>query len=187
MAVGAVVLLASSFGPWFTTRVEASGTCGGCLREEAKNAWLASTKWSAAIVAGLVAALVWFGVVGRLNRRTRALLTAGLLVCSVGLLAQQWWEAHPPAVPPTFERVLTVLDGQGNDISTGRPPPTMRWLGDIERDQLAVQHEDGYNADLAPAHHVALVALLAMLLVAVTGFIREADSSAGEPAARPVR
>ena len=136
MALGALVLLVASFKPWFAY--------GGWRQYGGSNAW-GSRLWTATVLAGVAATLVWFGTVTRLPARWRPVVAAALLMVALGLAAWEW-----RAAPNRTYRIAIVSYGD-----VGSPPevpttPEPFWL------------------EFEPAHSTALLALAGMLAVALT-------------------
>jgi hypothetical protein len=59
VTAGALVLLAASFKPWYGTTVAYYGDYGTGSYLTSANAWRASSLWTAAVVLGVIAGVLW--------------------------------------------------------------------------------------------------------------------------------
>ena len=149
MALGALVLLVASFKPWF-----AYGS--GVTVYGGSNAW-GSHVWAAAVLAGVAATLVWFGVVGRLPARWRPTVAAALLVLGLGLTAREWWTVN--------HRTYTIATVTFTDPDRPAPPP--------------YAETGAFVLQIKPAFLTAVITLAGMLAVTVTAVAGEFTPGGG--------
>jgi hypothetical protein len=147
MALGGLVLLVASFKPWFAY--------GGAAQYGGSNAW-GSRLWTAAVLAGLAATLVWFGTVTRLPVRWRPVVASTLLLVGLGLAASEWW------VAPNRTYSIAIITYR----NVGDPPeipaaPEPFWL------------------EFEPAHYTAMLTLAGMLAIAVTAVAGQVTRGGG--------
>lgn len=139
MAIGGLVLVVASFKQWF-----AYGS--GAVVYGGSNAW-GSRPWTAAVVVGVAATLVWFGAVRRLAGRWRPAVAAGLLVLSLGLIAQEGWAVH--------RRTYTIATVTFTNLAEPPPDPAIT----------------DFRIEVEPAYFSALFTLTAMLAMAMATLV----------------
>jgi len=141
VVVAGLLVLATSFLPWFRTRWAESHNGVGTYATNYATAWTASTGWTVAILLALAACVLWF-----LIRWVAAVLAA----VAVGITV--WaWQRVPPRPSGPLEWVGSTGDGPG--------------IGDIERDRLVPLHIEGNERDFGWGLYLGLAAMVLLVIV----------------------
>ncbi len=143
VAAAGLLVLATSFLPWFHSRWAQSRDGVDSYATNYATAWTASTGWTVAILLALAATVLWFFV---RNRWAAPALAAGAVAVTV------WAWQRVPAEP---------TGPLGWVASTGGGPG----IGDIERDRLIPLHIDGNERDFAWGLHAGLAAMVLLVVV----------------------
>jgi hypothetical protein len=160
IAAAVVVLLASSFLPWYRSGWAGSEDgVGAFYATSSATAWQASTGWSVAVVLGVVAGLAWL----LLPPRPRLLRFGPTLLAAagLGLAVWTWVRIGPPRLVDGAAWTAT------SDSASG--------VGEIVRDELFRLHVEGLDYDVAWGLYAGLGALAVLtLLLAVRPLWKDA-------------
>jgi hypothetical protein len=160
---GALTLLAASFKPWYGTTVAYSGVYGSGSYSSSASAWRASSLWSAAVLLGVVAAVLWLSYRPGSGWRGKARwIAAAALVVAVGLVCWQTvriWDCSAGC-----HTVVTLKASSQAPPEPGEPGS----VGSIQRNRLSIHHGLGFDADVRSGLYVGFAALAVMLIAAAT-------------------
>jgi hypothetical protein len=150
IATAVVILLATSFLPWYRTGWAGSEDgVGPFYATSSATAWQASTGWSTAVILGVVAGLAWLLLPPRprLLRFVPTLLAAA----GLGLATWTWLRIGPPR----------LVDGAAWTATSD----TASGVGEIVRDELFRLHVEGLDYDVAWGLYAGLAALAGLTLL----------------------
>ena len=150
VAVAGLLVLATSFLPWYHVRWLASDDGIDSWHTNVATAWTASTRWTTAVLLALTAAVLWPVVRSHATRWICPALAAAAVA-----LVHWGWRALP-----------TV---------TADPLPAGEWstspgitIGHITRDHLVLLHLAGHHRDVASGLYTGLAAMLALFAILMT-------------------
>ncbi|MEV4489965.1 hypothetical protein AB0K04_07610 [Micromonospora coxensis] len=161
VAGAGLLVLASSFLPWWTVQVRRMSEDGTTYETSFGSAWHMSSRWSAAVlitVGALVVSLVWRHDRGRVPPLMH-LATVAAVALSIFLVLQQWQDVESLSEGSTSVSRVTI-----NAHPLGAEPPSRDPAADIasgfmKRDDLLSFHSAGLNADVGWGMWVGLCAM----------------------------
>ncbi|HWG99197.1 MAG TPA: hypothetical protein VNV66_07715 [Pilimelia sp.] len=170
-----LLVLASSFLPWWTVRILIENAEGVQSSARHASAGAASWQWSVGLALGLGVVVCWAGVEAFAPRRRRpvSVVLAAVAMGGLGLLVHRWMSVEP--LPPSEGSV---------GVGFGPPQGGSEFLP-LVRDQLHSYEADGLTAGVGWGAYVGCAAT-ALLIVALFIPVPPTQASAPPPASNEV-
>jgi uncharacterized membrane protein YphA (DoxX/SURF4 family) len=175
VAMVAALLLAVSFWDWYGITSAVGIGPRSWTQTSGADAWHASTAWSAAVLLGVVAAVLLLAHgVGLLTGTWVRVVAVVLLLLGLGAALWQWTAIRDLGAPGS-QMVLSV--------SVGTDGPLLEPVGKISRDDLVSLDRPGYEAGIRPGFQAGVLLLAAELGVVLAAFAARRGPGAASPAA----
>jgi hypothetical protein len=171
VAVVAALLLSVSFWNWYAITFTVGVGGQSWTQTSGADAWHASTAWSAAVLLGVVAAvLLLLHGVGLLTGTWVRAVVVVLLLLALGAAVWQWRAIRDLDAPGSTRLVVVV-----SSLGPASLDPPLRPIGSISKDHLIGSQQPGYVAGVRPGFYVGLLLLVAELGIAATTRVRHRE------------